>query len=156
MNTSNNTASSVESAIVALTDDWIVGSAENSSVFPDDAAELDKRLIALFKSYAPAFEYRVAWRRKDGVQQIKRYANERGAMLRYVLLTSATPWKYLGKSATDLVCCGGSPECSCDGETYQAMTERIAKESPLEYVRFERRAVGGWKKYEAIGSTSAA
>lgn len=93
------------------------------------------------------FEFRVVWQREGHVQQVKRYAKLGGAILRHGLLTSPTPWEFLGKKASDWVCCGGR-ECGCGGETFQAKTERIAQEGPLRYVRMECRVIGEWEKYE--------
>lgn len=98
-----------------------------------------------------SFEYRVVWQREGRAQQVKRYAKEKGAEMRYQLLTSAEPWKLIGQEANDWVCCSGS-ECGCGGETYATKTKRINDEAPLKYARVEARSVGTWEaRYERVG-----
>jgi len=91
-----------------------------------------------------AFEYRVIWQREGGVQQVRRYAGEKGARVRYGLLTSDEPWKLLGFEADDRVCCTGY-HCDCGGETFKQKTARIRLEGPLKFARIEARTVGEWK-----------
>jgi hypothetical protein len=90
------------------------------------------------------FEYRVVWQREGRTQQVKRYAKLSGALLRHALLVSAEPWKYVGKKASDYVCCSGR-ECGCGGEAYQSKTERIAKENAPDICphRFPRDRIVG-------------
>lgn len=95
---------------------------------------------------AVAAEYRVVWQREGRVQQVRRYAKERGAQMRYALLTSSTPWTLLGYAANDYVCCRGRiDECGCEGETFAEKTKRINAETPLKFVRIESRSIGEWK-----------
>lgn len=90
-------------------------------------------------------EYRVIWQREGRVQQVRRYAKEKGARMRYELLTGAEPWKLLGYKASDYVCCAGT-ECGCGGETFKQKTERINAETPLKIARLEVRTVGDWQE----------
>lgn len=89
-------------------------------------------------------EYRVIWQREGRVQQVKRYAKEKGARMRYAILTSDEPWTLIGQRANDWVCCGGR-ECACGGETFQRKTERIKAETPLKFARIEARTIGEWR-----------
>lgn len=90
-------------------------------------------------------EYRVVWQRKGRIQQVRRYATEKGARMRYAFLTSDEPWKLLGYEANDYVCCTGAA-CVCSGETFQQKTARVESAAPLKFARVEARTIGEWKE----------